>query len=48
MPKAQLLIRVKEAVSGGIREVVIWLLPEPLPGIYNGGYHDPTRFRGCH
>ena len=32
MPKAQLLIRVKESISGGIREVVIWLLDEPLPG----------------
>ena len=32
MPKAQLLVRVKEAVAGGIREVVIWLLPAPLPG----------------
>ncbi len=30
MPKAQLLVSVKEAVTGGIREVVIWLLPEPL------------------
>jgi hypothetical protein len=32
MPKAQLLVSVKEAVTGGIREVVIWLLSEPLPG----------------
>ncbi|MFZ4857069.1 MAG: toxin-antitoxin system TumE family protein [Desulfuromonadaceae bacterium] len=32
MPKAELLVRVKEIVSGGIREVVIWLLDEPLPG----------------
>ncbi len=32
MPKAQLLVRVKESVSGSIREIVIWLLDEPLPG----------------
>jgi hypothetical protein len=32
MPKAQLLVRVKESVPGGIREIVIWLLDEPLPG----------------
>ena len=32
MSKAQLLIRVKETVNGGVREVVIWLLDEPLPG----------------
>lgn len=32
MPKAQLMVRVKESYRGGIREVVIWLLPEPLPG----------------
>lgn len=32
MPKAQLLVRVKEPLTGGIREVVIWLLQEPLPG----------------
>jgi hypothetical protein len=32
MPKAQLLVRVKEAFTGGIREVIIWLLQEPLPG----------------
>lgn len=32
MPKAQLLVSVKEAFAGGIREVVIWLLLEPLPG----------------
>ena len=32
MPKAYLLVRVKEAVTGGIREIVIWLLDEPLPG----------------
>lgn len=32
MPKARLLIRVKETVAGTIREIVIWLLQEPLPG----------------
>ncbi len=32
MPKAQLLVRFKESDTGAIREVIIWLLPEPLPG----------------
>ncbi|MEI6208501.1 MAG: DUF6516 family protein [Desulfuromonadales bacterium] len=32
MPKAKLLVHVKESVTGGIIEVVIWLLHEPMPG----------------
>jgi hypothetical protein len=32
MPKARLLVRIKEIIDGRIREIVIWLLEEPLPG----------------
>lgn len=32
MPKARLLIHIKEIIGGRIREVVVWLLSDPLPG----------------